>query len=62
MRTADIRSRFEATGVVCLQGAFSAQQAAGMRELVWRQVERQAGLRPGDPDGWVALGPELAGR
>jgi hypothetical protein len=47
MRTVDIRSRFEATGVVRLQGAFAAEQAAAMREAVWRHAERQAGLRPG---------------
>jgi hypothetical protein len=53
MDTADIRSRFEATGVVRLQGAFTAQQAAGMQEAVWRHAERQAGLRPGDPASWA---------
>jgi hypothetical protein len=36
MQTVDIRSRFEATGVVRLQGAFAAEQAAAMREAVWR--------------------------
>ena len=53
MQTVDIRSRFEATGVVRLQGAFAAEQAAAMREAVWRHAERQAGLRPGDPASWA---------
>ena len=53
MQTVDIRSRFEATGVVRLQGAFAAEQAAGMQEAVWRYAERQAGLRPGDPASWA---------
>ena len=53
MQTVDIRSRFEATGVVRLRGAFAAEQAAAMREAVWRHAERQAGLRPGDPASWA---------
>jgi Phytanoyl-CoA dioxygenase (PhyH) len=47
MQTVDIRSSFEATGVVRLPGAFGAEQAAAMREAVWQH----AGLRPGDPAG-----------
>jgi hypothetical protein len=53
MQTVDIRSGFEANGVVRFQGAFSAQQAAAMREAVWRHAERQAGLRPADPASWA---------
>ena len=53
MQAADIRSRFEATGVVRLRGAFSAEQAAAMREAVWRHAERQAGLHQGDPASWA---------
>src|SRR5215469_6549742 len=53
MQTVDIRSRFEATGVVRLQGAFAAEQAAAMRGAVWRHAGRQAGLRPGDPASWA---------
>jgi hypothetical protein len=53
MQTVDIRSSFEAAGVVRLEGAFAAEQAAAMREAVWRHAERQAGLRPGDPASWA---------
>lgn len=53
MQTADIRSRFEATGVVFLRGAFAAEQAAAMRDAVWRRAGDQAGLRPGDPASWA---------
>jgi len=53
LQTVDIRSRFEATGVVRLQGAFAAEPAAAMRGAVWRHAERQAGLRPGDPASWA---------
>jgi Phytanoyl-CoA dioxygenase (PhyH) len=49
----DIRSRFEAIGVVHLQGAFAVEQAAAMREAGWRHAERQAGLRPGNPASWA---------
>jgi len=54
MQTVDIRSRFEATGVLRLDGAFTADQAAAMREAVWQHAERQAGLRPDDPAGSFA--------
>lgn len=53
MHLADIQSRFQATGVVRLQGAFAARQAAAMRDAVWRHAERQAGVRPGDPATWA---------
>jgi hypothetical protein len=53
MQTADIRSSFEATGVVRLTGAFAAEQAAAMQEALWRHVERQTGLRPGDSATWA---------
>jgi Phytanoyl-CoA dioxygenase (PhyH) len=53
METVDIRSRFEASGVVRLQSAFAADQVAVMREAVWRHAERQAGLRRDDPASWA---------
>jgi Phytanoyl-CoA dioxygenase (PhyH) len=49
----DIRSRFEASGVVGLHGAFTAEHAAAMRDAIWRHAERQAGLRPADPASWA---------
>jgi len=52
-QTADIRSRFEASGVVGLRGAFAAEQAAATREAVWRHAERQARFRPGDLASWA---------
>jgi hypothetical protein len=54
VREDDIRSRFEASGVVRLEGAFGADQAAAMREAVWRHAEQDSGIRPGDPAGWAA--------
>jgi hypothetical protein len=49
----DIRSRFEATGVVRFDGAFTADQAAAMRDAMWQHAECQAGLRPADPASWA---------
>jgi len=53
MQTVDIRTRFEATGVVRLPGAFTADQAGAMRDAMWQHAERQAGLRAADPAGWA---------
>jgi hypothetical protein len=53
MQTVDIRSWFEATGVVRLPGAFTPAQAAAMRHALWQHAERQAGLRPADPASWA---------
>jgi hypothetical protein len=53
MRTVDIRSRFEASGVVHLPGAFTADQAAAMRNAMWQHAERRAGIRPADPASWA---------
>jgi hypothetical protein len=47
----EIRSGFEATGVVRLDGAFTGEQAAAMRDAIWQHAEGQAGLRPGDRAG-----------
>jgi hypothetical protein len=43
MPEVDLRSRFEATGVVTLRGAFTADQAAAMRDAMRQHAERQAG-------------------
>lgn len=55
----DIAAEFETTGVVRLDGAFSADQAGVMRDAVWRYAERKVGLREDDratwPDGWLAI-------
>jgi hypothetical protein len=53
-RVLEIRSRFEATGVVRLVGAFTADQAAAMRNAMWQHAGHQAGLRPADPTTWAA--------
>ncbi len=52
----EIRQEFEARGVVRLDAAFSQDQAAAMRTLVWGYAERKGGLRPDDPSTWPANG------
>lgn len=55
----DLAAEFEATGVVRLAGAFSAAQAAAMRNVVWDYAERKIGIRPNDhatwPTGWIPI-------
>ncbi|WP_426514046.1 hypothetical protein ACPPVO_27540 [Dactylosporangium sp. McL0621] len=53
MQPVDIRSGFESTGVVRLHRAFTADQAAAMRNALWQHAERQAGLQPTDPATWA---------
>ncbi len=53
MLEAEIRSRFEATGVVRLHNAFIAVQATAMRNAMWHHAEHQAGLRAADPTTWA---------
>lgn len=48
----DAAAELEATGVVRLDGAFSAGQAGAMRDAVWRYVERKTGLRDDDQTTW----------
>ena len=47
-----IRSSFVDRGVVRLDGAFSAESAARMRDVVWRHAQRKVGLLPDDPSTW----------
>ena len=62
VHTAGIRSRFEAAGVVRLQGAFAAEQAAAMAEAVWASRRTPGRAPPRRPRqlGRFAR-PELAG-
>jgi Phytanoyl-CoA dioxygenase (PhyH) len=57
--SADVRRLFDQSGVVRLDGAFSADEAAAMRDAVWGYAERKAGLRAGDrstwPEGWSGV-------
>jgi ectoine hydroxylase-related dioxygenase (phytanoyl-CoA dioxygenase family) len=47
-----VRDRFTADGVVRVPGAFSADQAAAIRDTVWRFVEGHSEIRSADPSTW----------
>lgn len=55
-----LRGEFERTGVLRLEGAFSATAASAMSEAVWCYAEEKVGVRPDDPatwpDGWHGIG------
>jgi ectoine hydroxylase-related dioxygenase (phytanoyl-CoA dioxygenase family) len=59
MDSAEIRRLFDATGVVRLNAAFSAEEAAAMRDAVWSYVDRKSGLRAEErsawPEGWSGV-------
>lgn len=59
---AKTRRSFEATGVVRLDGAFTAEAAAAMRAAVWEYVEREAGVRTDDPTPGRRAGPGSTGK
>jgi hypothetical protein len=54
-----MQSAFADRGAVRVDGAFSADAAARMREVVWRYAGHKVGLRPDDrsswPDGWLPI-------
>lgn len=52
MLTNDQRSEFERTGIVKLQGVFSVDDAARMREVVWAELDERYGMRADDPSTW----------
>jgi hypothetical protein len=55
----DVCAAFIERGIVRLDQAFGAHEAARMRDAVWRYVERNAGVKPDDrstwPDGWLPV-------
>jgi hypothetical protein len=62
IRTVNVDDRlatFRDRGMLRLEEAFSPLQAARMREVVWRYVERKAGVTPHDrstwPDGFLPV-------
>jgi hypothetical protein len=51
---------FADTGILRLDGAFTAAQAAAMRDTIWRHVERRTGVRRDDPSTWSPGAPHLS--
>lgn len=60
MPGADVRTVFAQTGVVRLNGAFSAEAARRISDAVWRYAERKAGLRRDDPTSWRGGWPGIS--
>ena len=52
MLNAQQRDEFEELGVTRLHNAFSDDDAARMRGVVWRELERQSGAVDHDPSTW----------
>lgn len=57
MLTAQQRSEFAELGVVRLEGAFSDEDAARMRAVVWRELERRYGVVEHDRSTWTVPTP-----
>jgi hypothetical protein len=46
------RADFERDGIMRLPGAFSAEEAARMRDVVWAELQRRYGIDRDDPRSW----------
>ena len=55
MLTADQRAEFDERGLTRLRNVFTSDDAARMRSVVWRELERRYGAVEADPSTW-ALG------
>jgi hypothetical protein len=45
---------FVELGYCTLRSAFTAEQAAAASDILWQRMERKAGIRQNEPDGWPA--------
>lgn len=57
MLTAEQRESFERDGVICLRGAFSAAEAARMRDVVWEELRRRHGIERDERTTWDLHAP-----
>ncbi|GAA1113831.1 hypothetical protein GCM10009630_08900 [Kribbella jejuensis] len=57
MLTAEELDVFERDGIVKIPSAFSADEAAGMREVLWRELSERHGMDRDDPTTWTVLRP-----
>ncbi|GAA4998432.1 phytanoyl-CoA dioxygenase family protein [Actinopolymorpha pittospori] len=53
MLTAEQRAEFDLTGIVKLEGAFSAADASAMRAVVWKELAVRHGIHEDDPSTWT---------
>ena len=47
--------RFRCDGVAAIRHAFTADEAAAMRDAIWRRVESQTTARRDDPSSWTGV-------
>src|SRR5438045_7658951 len=52
MLSAELATTFAETGICRVDGAFSAEQAEAIGDVVWRHVEQRTGVRRDDPSTW----------
>lgn len=52
MLTPEQRAEFERTGIVKLDGVFSAAEASRMRDVVWSELRHRHGIERDDPTTW----------
>ncbi|MFF0338763.1 phytanoyl-CoA dioxygenase family protein [Kribbella sp. NPDC004875] len=57
MLTADELDVFERDGIVKLPSAFSTDDAAAMRDALWRELSARHGMEPDDRSTWTTLRP-----
>ena len=58
--TEDVLDQFHDVGIVRFDGAFSAEQADAIREVVWRHVEQHSDVRLADPTTWTKTRPSIS--
>lgn len=52
--------RFHETGVVHLPGAMTVDQAAAIRNTIWRFIEAHTEIAEGDPSSWRGRSPSIS--
>ncbi|HEY3558501.1 phytanoyl-CoA dioxygenase family protein [Kribbella sp. NPDC051137] len=57
MLTTEELEIFERDGIVKIPSAFSADEAAGMRDVLWRELSERHGMERDDPTTWTVLRP-----
>ncbi|HEY3560202.1 MAG TPA: phytanoyl-CoA dioxygenase family protein [Kribbella sp.] len=57
MLTAEELEVFERDGIVKIPSAFSADEAAGMRDVLWRELSERHGMDRDDRSTWTVLRP-----
>jgi len=57
MLTAEEQDVFERDGIVKIPSAFTSDEAAGMRDVLWNELAARHGMDRDDPSTWTPLRP-----